>query len=524
MRNRKTMYKSRNLLPIAILLCLALTTLAQTSVAQTPQTTIHLPIFPTYFITTLQPDIFDPDSQPDTDTGFSGFEPPEVTTEFEQLFFGPLAAATDHNRDENYRSSVSFLNPYSTETTLTFKSFDVFGSPSGASETRLIEPFDKLSLSRLEDSYAYTEMRANYPIMALYQGFKGVIDDHFFAYVAPNISTQIYLPVLCKCDYETVIGIKNANDVDAVVTVRFSDGEELDVTVPAHTHRLMFQYLEAHGSETFAATLSSSVAISAAVLQTDSLTSRGYAGLTDTSSSLFFPSVNFDSASTTFANIQIYNTGSDATEVGVTYTSISTDTECTEMQTIQAGASVTFGGVPFNDGTNPDCSLGNGTIGSARLLQDGFIGSARVTTNSANQPLAGVVEQVQNDVGIGSYGAISEQDATNRIAFPLFTKVDDDEFESWDTLLHIMNVGSTDSDIECHFTHTEETETFSILAGSTAAFFLDSAVPGVPGTSVTSAICEGSNGAQLAAVSNISATIHYRNNEQLFATYKGINF
>ena len=82
-----------------------------------------------------------------------------------------------------------------------------------------------------------------------------------------------------------------------------------------------------------------------------------------------------------FANLvtglQIQNQGGTATDVTVTYTPSLAGTACTETQTIAANSSATFTinamSLAANPGPTTTCTMGAE-----------FVGSAQVTTNSAN--------------------------------------------------------------------------------------------------------------------------------------------
>lgn len=446
---------------------------------------------------------------------FAGFDLPPADPEFEQIVSAPLAAVSDHLRDSSYASSLTFFNPYSAAVTITSKSYDNDGSPYSGSATYFISAFSTLTLFPLEQGVNgvtfFPEMTAVNPITAIYSSFKN-LDDSYFTYIATSPSTQVYLPLLCKCDYETVIGIENTNDVDAIVTIEYSDGESTVANIPAHTHRLIYQFFEEHGAEPFSGSLSSSVPVMASVLQTDLSASRGYAGIEASSADLIFPFVNFGAATTTFANIQIQNAGSESTEIGVTYRPTSGEAVCTQSQVIEAGASATFAGSAFNDAGDADCVFG-----------DGFIGSARVTTNSTEQPLAGVAELFQNSVGIGSYGGIREESTTEKVAFPLVVQSSEESpLES--TRMHVVNAGPTASNVTCFFPEpgNERIESALIPAAGMAIVTLSVQMSELYNGAAT---CISDGNGKLAAIVNIKSVGNLDTEVEVrFATYRGINF
>ena len=77
--------------------------------------------------------------------------------------------------------------------------------------------------------------------------------------------------------------------------------------------------------------------------------------------------------------MDIQNAGDTTTTITVSYTPSQDGTPCTETNTIAAGESKTFALFPFAGYTPPG--------GSTTCINERFIGSARVTSNSANQPL-----------------------------------------------------------------------------------------------------------------------------------------
>lgn len=131
--------------------------------------------------------------------------------------------------------------------------------------------------------------------------------------------------------------------------------------------------------------------------------------------------------------IQIQNTGSTATTVTVSYTPSQAGTACTETGTIQPGAAETFAinALSFpSQGTTSNCVLGQG-----------WVGSAQVTTNSASQPLVGIVNQTNfANKGGSSYGAFDPASATGTVVMPLIM----DAYNIW-TGWSVMNVGSSDT-------------------------------------------------------------------------------
>lgn len=451
---------------------------------------------------------------------FLGFEPVETDDDFEQKFSAPLVGVTDHRRVLGYVSGATFFNPYSNPTFVEQTSYNLDGIQSSGTESIRLPEFDTRTIFPLiteTTDFASFELATDLPVTPVFIGLTNDFsDESYFRHIMPPASTEIYLPLLCKCEYETVIGIQNTNDTYAVIQVTYSDGESFVVIIPAHSQRLVYQYFEEHGSEPFSGILTSTLPVSAAVFQTDFSTNRAYAGLINSSPTLFFPLVNFDNESTAFTDIQIQNTGSESTEVTITYTpttsmSTTVSANCTETQTIGAQASVTFARAAFSSGANSTC-----------VLEDSFVGSARVSTNSTNQPLAGAAEITLNSLNIGSYGALTEQEPTSRISFPEYLEFIR-ESDSANTHFYIFNVGSSASDVTCYFTADSRISGMYIPAGEMVTLTVDAQSAEV---NAGGAACVGGTGSQIVGVADIRQFdgLGETAENSVFTLYRGINF
>lgn len=319
------------------------------------------------------------------------------------------------------------------------------------------------------------------------------------SYVAPKSSTEISLPLLFKSQFVSAFGIQNTNDEAATVSIAYSDGTSKNLTLPAHTKRLVYQETEVHTSPTFAATITSDVPVSAAVVQHDGAVSFLYNGFTNASTSPVFPLVNQGNYVT---GIQLQNAGTVSTEVTVTYTPSASGTSCTETQTIAAGDSATFALLAFYDGSNSNCA------GGVR-----FIGSAAVTGNSAEQPLVGIANQLLSGVNGESYTSFRVEDATDSVVLPLIM----DRNGGFFTGFSIANVGDSETDINCTFTNSEYTVSDTVAAGGAVA---DIQLNEIREGYVGSAICNGDAGSKIVAVVN---QLGNGAGADQFFVYEGIN-
>jgi hypothetical protein len=176
-----------------------------------------------------------------------------------------------------------------------------------------------------------------------------------------------------------------------------------------------------------------------------------YSGLVGGSPNPVMPLINFNSAGY-ITGIQIQNTGATATEVTVSYTAVpGLGTDCTETQTISAESSATFALAAF-DGASP----------GSDNCEDGtrFIGSAKVTANSAGHDLNVIVNQLSATNG-EAYGGFDPAAATDTVVMPLIM----DRNGGFFTGFNIQNVGSDDTHVECTFSDTTYTVSADLAPG-----------------------------------------------------------
>lgn len=230
----------------------------------------------------------------------------------------------------------------------------------------------------------------------------------------------------------------------------------------------------------------------ATVLQAGPTTLFAYNGFTSGASTPVMPLVQGNNSGY-FTGIQVQNTGTASTDVTITYTPGAAGTTCTQTRTIAAGASGTF----------QDCS----NLSVAR-----FVGGAAVSTNSADQPLVAIVNQLNSAAGKGAaYNAFDPAAATATVNFPLIMR---DNF-GYFTGFNIYNAGGASADVACTFSGTGAPAPVNatVAAGSTLT-----AVQTGTGRFVGSATCTAA-GASLLGVANELATAA---GDNLFA-YTGFN-
>jgi hypothetical protein len=242
-----------------------------------------------------------------------------------------------------------------------------------------------------------------------------------------------------------------------------------------------------------AASITSSEPVVAVVMQVDSKSLLAYNGFTAASTKPVMPLVssNYYNSGT---GIQVQNTGGSATDVTISYKPSAgfPGVACTETKNIPAGQSVTFGFSQLPAG------CGTGGSGVTDAVNGGFVGSAAVTTNSANMPLVAIVNQVtRGAANAAAYEAFDPATATSKVTMPLIM---DRNFNIF-TGISVANVGVSPTNVACTFTGTGYTASAVGLAPGAA--LTDVQLGKIASGYVGGATCTASGGdAKIAGVVN----------------------
>jgi hypothetical protein len=259
------------------------------------------------------------------------------------------------------------------------------------------------------------------------------------AYVgSSNGGTPVLLPLLMKGNggYNTWFNVQNAGGDTANVSVAYSDGGSASASIAPGAAKTFDQAAETHTKTVFSAKVTSDQPIAATVLEENPGIMFAYSGFITTSTNPVMPLVNEYNAGYR-TGITIQNSGDTATNVTVSYTPSGAGTACTETQNIPAGENKTFAYDAFTDGSNSTC------VALAK-----FVGSGKVTTNSANQPLNAIVNQLKSGVNGEAYGAFDPSTATGTVVLPLIMNANGGYWTS----INLMNVGQETTDVTCTFT------------------------------------------------------------------------
>jgi len=331
---------------------------------------------------------------------------------------------------------------------------------------------------------------------------------------------SVNLPLVMKANYNisTWFNIQNTTDMDANVTVSFS-GKSCDqnLVVKPYSSVTVDQSVDTclPAGYVGAANLTSGQEIVATVMQVTGGSNQllAYNGFVSATTKPVMPLVssNYYGSGT---GIQVQNTGASATEVTLTYTPSTgfPGNSCTETKTIPANNSVTFGfpQLPSSCGT-----AGTGVTDSTNK---GFVGSAKVTTNSTSQPLVAIVNQINRSNSQGAaYNAVNPTEATNTVSLPLIMDRNYGIF----TGISIVNVGTSTTNVNCTFTGTSYTASASLAAGEALT---DVQLNKISNGYVGGATCKATGGdAMIAGIVNELTTGVPAANDPLLV-YEGFNY
>lgn len=316
-------------------------------------------------------------------------------------------------------------------------------------------------------------------------------------------ATTVYAPLLMKNNggFTTWFNVQNTGANATTVNIAYSDGATNScANLKPGASCTVNQADESHSSKVFAATLTAGEPIAVAMLEVGPTTLFAYSGFTAGSLDLAVPLVNANNAGYR-TGIQIQNMGSSSTSVTLSYTPSTAGSPCQETQTIAPGASATFAFLAFWDG---------GVCGKVK-----FVGSARVSVNSANQPLVGIVNQLNSGANKGAaYEAFDPAAGTERVVMPTIF----DRNAGYNTAIHIMNVGASVTHVICAFANSGVTLQADINPGTT---WIKSQYNQIGDKYVGSATCTSDAGGKIVGMVN---ELKSSSPSDAFLVYNGFNY
>jgi len=317
---------------------------------------------------------------------------------------------------------------------------------------------------------------------------------------------EVYLPTLFKNNYgyNTFYYVQNVGSVATDVSIVYSDGVTNSITdLQPSVSYIIRQLDEAHTPKVFSATLTSTDSPIAVTVVEEGNTLFSYNGFGSGSTNPIMPLINQNNYGY-FTGVQIQNTGATESIVTVTYTPSMAGSACFETRTIPAGGSKTFSQYVFYQ-TQPETDP---NFDTDCVMYQTFIGSGKVTANSATVPLVAVVNQLQiADNKGGAYAAFDPASGQQKIIYPLIMDRNYGYFTSWS----IVNVGGAAipaGELICNVTGTDKLgNTVDIDLENTSEIPVDGSwtlnhLNIIADGFVGGATCLGPNGSQFIGTSN----------------------
>ena len=323
------------------------------------------------------------------------------------------------------------------------------------------------------------------------------------------------LPLLMKANsgYNTWFNVQNAGSGVATVNVAYSDGTTANATVQPGAAATFDQSTETHTPKVFSGMVTSDQPVAVTVIEENVDTMFAYSGFNETSTAPVLPLINTNNSGY-ITGINVQNAGSTSTDVTISYTHSAAGTDCTETQTIAGGSSATFALYAFSGSPLPGMT-------TTCVAGEKFIGSAKVTGNSASEDLTAVVNQLKPGVNGEAYGGFNSDSATGTVVLPLIMNANGGYWTS----ISILNVGLASTTVTCEFTPYGGIDPLPMptatLAAGTGVSFLQNAPDEFGATKyIGSATCTTDPAGQIVAVVNELGASHV--NDQLLV-YEGFN-
>jgi len=286
-------------------------------------------------------------------------------------------------------------------------------------------------------------------------------------------STQVFLPLLMSKNYgyHTYFFVQNTSAAPVNVVINYSDGttEEI-IDLKPYASKKIDNKLEVHSAPYFSGKLTSSGGdiLAAVVGYSDGKYGNqlySYTGFTSQGATLpVFTIINQNNYGY-WTGISLQNTGTVETEVTLQYTPSVAGTACTETQPIPAGEERLFGNYSF--AYSPSLYPHRNELVTDCILKSRFVGTAAVIENTASQPLAGIINQLNNSIDPNKGGALMTQDpasVSDTVVFPYIQQW----VGSWNwwtgwTVINVSDVALAPNDIECTINGSSPSGPFSTV-------------------------------------------------------------
>lgn len=268
-------------------------------------------------------------------------------------------------------------------------------------------------------------------------------------------STEVFLPLLMSRNfgYHTYFYVQNTSSTPVNIDIEYSDGTSRTINnLPPNTSAKIDNRLEDHPATYFSGRLTANGQIAAAVVgYSDGRYGKQLYSYTGFSSGALFPfftiinQLNYGY----WTGISLQNMGDVETTVTLEYTPVLSGQACFETQTIPPREERLFGNYTFVYSKPSDYPPIESDCRRGRT----FIGTAVVTVNTNNQPLVGIINQLNLSLDPNKGAALMTQDptsASDTIVFP-YVQQWDGSWNWWTgwTVINASGGSLPAGDIEC---------------------------------------------------------------------------
>lgn len=445
------------------------------------------------------------------------------------LALGGPAGSANASGPSTYSTGIQIQNLSNALANVTL-SFYAEGSATATAVNRTVPASGQLTLATLPDAVAAgfsgaavissdQQVAALVNVVGDNQNFGGA---SYIGFSAGAKTANIPIVFRGAAGFDSFFNVQNVSGATATVNVTFTGGgvtkNEGPFTIPAGSVKRFNQATDTNLPSPFngSAIVTSDQDIVATVMEVNAGTMLAYNGFAAGSAVPAFPLINMNNGGI-ISGIAMQNLGTVDTNVTVSYLPSLAGAPCTETKAVPAKGTTYFALTAFV-ATEAGENCANGAT---------FVGSARVTVNSATQPLVGIVNQLNNAARkAGSYDGFDTSAATGTVVFPVIMDRLAAPYNYF-TGVNVMNVGDVATNVNCVFTNGTTTvpqsttsalqpnQTFSLIQGGAIA-------SGFVGTGTCTANAAGAKIVGMANEISTAAPPAATSADRLFV-YEGIN-
>jgi hypothetical protein len=370
----------------------------------------------------------------------------------------------------SYESTVTISNVSGTAGNITVTYYNNNGTTAGTNTDNIAAYESKIytTLPGLSGSFdGAMIISADVPIVS--DSMLIAKDDvdaiHSYAsYVGVSSGAQtLYFPLLMDSNYKfsTFYSIQNTSSASVDVDITYSDGLTATISSLSPGASVTIDNRDephvlpgGNAGAVFSAKVEATDDIAAVVVEysekADIKPLYAFNGFSSGSTTPIFAIVNENNFNY-WSSLQVQNIGTVSTTVTIQYTPTLAGIACEETKTIEPEEMEIFATKAFyNEPQTPSHTCDHGAQ---------FVGVGIVSGNSANQPLVGIINQLNSKTGVNRGGALmtlNPLDATSTVAYPeVYRWYGSDQWWSGITLFNVSGFELPIDDITCRAVGTD---------------------------------------------------------------------